>query len=179
MGAVRWIIDGNNVMGAGADGWWNDPPAAAARLAQQVAEWCRTHDHDVTLVFDGRPVGAVAAKAGGRLAIEFAPRAGRGAADDRIVELVEELFVDPDLLRRHLRQGTGGTTRSGSGGGRLGGLPAGSTGAVPLRPAAERGAPSAADARPSDPSLVAGCGVDPRPRPLTTAVGPSWADSGT
>ena len=26
---VRWIVDGNNVMGAGADGWWNDPVAAA------------------------------------------------------------------------------------------------------------------------------------------------------
>jgi predicted RNA-binding protein with PIN domain len=97
MGVVHWIVDGNNVMGAGADGWWNDPPAAAARLAQQVAEWCRTHDDDVTLVFDGRPVADVGAKAGGRLAVEFAPRPGRDAADDRIVELAEELFVDPEL----------------------------------------------------------------------------------
>ncbi len=96
-GAVRWVIDGNNVMGAGADGWWNDPAAAAARLAQQVAEWCRTHDDPVTVVFDGKTVEAVALKAGGNLGIEFAPRRKRDAADDRIVELVDELFVEPDL----------------------------------------------------------------------------------
>lgn len=95
--AVHWVIDGNNVMGAGADGWWNDPTGAAARLAQQVAEWCRTHGDPVTLVFDGAPSDAVAIKAGGNLAIEFAPRRKRDAADDRIVELVEELFVDPEL----------------------------------------------------------------------------------
>ncbi len=91
------MIDGNNVMGAGADGWWNDPPAAAGRLAQQVAEWCRSHDDPVTLVFDGAPVEAVALKAGGNLGIEFAPRRKRDAADDRIVELVDELYVEPDL----------------------------------------------------------------------------------
>jgi predicted RNA-binding protein with PIN domain len=94
---VRWVIDGNNVMGAAADGWWNDRPAAAARLAQQVAEWCRTHDDPVVLVFDGAPVESVAVKAGGNLRIEFAPRPRRDAADDRIVELVEELFVEPEL----------------------------------------------------------------------------------
>ena len=30
--SVWWVVDGNNVMGAGADGWWNDPVAAATRL---------------------------------------------------------------------------------------------------------------------------------------------------
>jgi hypothetical protein len=89
-----WVVDGNNVMGAGADGWWNDPPAAAARLAGSVAEWVRTHDDPVTLVFDGRPVPAVAEVAGGNLSIEFAPKPGRDAADHRIVELVEERFAD-------------------------------------------------------------------------------------
>jgi len=94
---MRWIVDGNNVMGAGADGWWNDPVAAATRLSQQVAEWCRTHDDDVILVFDGKSAEAVAEKAGGNLRIEFAPRPKRDAADDRIVELVNELFVDPAM----------------------------------------------------------------------------------
>ncbi len=95
---MQWIIDGNNVMGAGADGWWNDRAGASARLAQQVAQWCRTHDDDVILVFDGKAHDAVAAKAGGNLRIEFAPRPKRDAADDRIAELVEELFVQPDLV---------------------------------------------------------------------------------
>jgi hypothetical protein len=99
---MLWIIDGNNVMGAGAAGWWNDPAAAASRLTQQVALWCRvredTHPRDrMTLVFDGRPVRAVAELAGGTLSIEFAPVKKRDAADDLIVELVEGLFVEPDL----------------------------------------------------------------------------------
>ena len=92
---MRWIVDGSNVMGAGADGWWNDRPAAAARLTQVVAEWVRTHDDPVTLVFDGAPDPQVAALAGGLLRVEFAPRRGRDAADDRIVELVHAL--DPEL----------------------------------------------------------------------------------
>lgn len=96
---MRWIIDGNNVMGSAPDGWWNDPAAAAGRLTQNVAAWCRdredAHPHDLTtLVFDGRPLPAVAGLAGGTLSVEFAPAPGRDAADDRIVELVEDLFAD-------------------------------------------------------------------------------------
>ena len=88
-----WVVDGNNVMGAGADGWWNDPVAAATRLAQAVAEWASTHDDPVTLVFDGRPEPTVADRGGGNLTVDFARRPGRDAADDRIVELVD---ADPD-----------------------------------------------------------------------------------
>ena len=36
-------------------------------------------------------------QSGGNLTVEFAPRRGRDAADDRIVELVGELFTDPDI----------------------------------------------------------------------------------
>ncbi len=95
---TTWVVDGNNVMGAVVRGWWNDPPAAAARLAAAVARWCVEHpDDQVVLVFDGRPRGEVAAPAGGNLRIEFAPRPKRDAADDRIVELLDDLYVDPDL----------------------------------------------------------------------------------
>jgi predicted RNA-binding protein with PIN domain len=95
---VRWIVDGNNVMGAGADGWWNDPVAAAARLTQAIADWANSHDDPVTVVFDGRPEPAVADLAGGLLTVDFARRLGRDAADDRIVEVVEEVYgEEPDL----------------------------------------------------------------------------------
>ena len=95
---MRWIVDGNNVMGAGADGWWNDPVAAAVRLTQAVAEWARGHDDPVTLVYDGRPERRLSELAGGTLAVEFATRPGRNAADDRIVEIVEDAFAaEPDL----------------------------------------------------------------------------------
>lgn len=96
---MLWLVDGNNVMGAGADGWWNDPVAAATRLTQAIAEWTRTHDDAVTVVFDGRPEPGVAELAGGHLVVAFARRLGRDAADDRIVELVEDAYADePDLV---------------------------------------------------------------------------------
>lgn len=95
---MLWLVDGNNVMGAGADGWWNDPVGASVRLTQAIAEWIRTHDDAVTVVFDGRPEPRLSELAGGNLAVDFARRAGRDAADDRIVAVVEEAYgAEPDL----------------------------------------------------------------------------------
>jgi predicted RNA-binding protein with PIN domain len=86
-----WLIDGNNVFGSRPDGWWNDRQAAAQRFTQRVAEWSRTHDDPVIVVFD-RPISDDTVRlAGGNLRIEVARRRGRDAADDRIVELVMEL----------------------------------------------------------------------------------------
>jgi len=82
-----WLVDGNNVFGSRPDRWWNDPPAAKRRLAQHVAEWCRTHDDPVILVFDAPVAPDTHGLAGGNLTIEAATRRGRDAADDRIVEL--------------------------------------------------------------------------------------------
>lgn len=93
---MRWFVDGNNVMGSRPDGWWNDPAAAKARLTQTVAEWCRTHDDPVTLVFDRPVVPAAEELAGGNLTVEFAPRSGRDAADHHIVALVEAALTDDD-----------------------------------------------------------------------------------
>jgi predicted RNA-binding protein with PIN domain len=84
----QWFVDGNNVMGARPDGWWNDPAAAAHRLTQAVAEWCRTHDDTVTVVFDGSLEPRTAQLAGGNLEVTGTQRRGRDAADDHIVELV-------------------------------------------------------------------------------------------
>lgn len=99
---MHWIVDGNNVVGAGADGWWNDPVAASVRLTQTIAEWSRTHQDHITVVFDGAPQDRVAALAGGHMAVVFATRSGRDAADDRIVELVDDLIdrhgVDPEAV---------------------------------------------------------------------------------
>jgi predicted RNA-binding protein with PIN domain len=93
---VRWVIDGNNVFGSRPDGWWNDRPAAQRRFTQRVAEWCRTHDDDVTLVFDAPVDAGTATLAGGNLTVVEATRRGRDAADDEIVDLVVEL-VDDDV----------------------------------------------------------------------------------
>lgn len=95
---MRWIIDANNVVGSRPDGWWNDPAAAAARLVQAVAEWCRSAAagdvDEVVLVFDGRPDPRLADLAGGPLRVEFARRSGRDAADDRIVEMAHRAGDD-------------------------------------------------------------------------------------
>lgn len=93
-----WVVDGNNVMGAGADGWWNDRVGAAVRLTQAIASWCNEHDDEVVLVFDGAPEQRVSGLSGGNLQVGFATRSGRDAADDRIVEIVEQRFGDsPEL----------------------------------------------------------------------------------
>lgn len=84
---TRWLIDGNNVMGSRPDGWWNDREGAMARLTQTIAEWCRTHDDEVVVVFDGTERPAVSQLAGGNLVVRFADRSGRNAADDVIVDL--------------------------------------------------------------------------------------------
>lgn len=95
---MHWFVDGNNVMGAGADGWWNDPVAAAQRLARAVATWTNEHDDPVTLVFDGAPEPRLAQQAGGLLTIDFATRTGRDAADDRIVHLVDEAYASEPAI---------------------------------------------------------------------------------
>jgi hypothetical protein len=96
----HWLIDGNNVYGSRPDGWWNDRPAASGRFAQCIAEWCRSHDDDVTLVFDAPVPATTLGLAGGNLIIEEAPRRGRNAADDHIIELIEatEVPVSADDL---------------------------------------------------------------------------------
>lgn len=105
----RWIVDGNNVMGSRPDGWWNDREGAMERLAQQVAEWCWTHDDEVIVVFDGPEREAVVALAGGTLAIRFAGGAARrDGADDVIVDLTRpgDTVVTADRgLRRRLSAG--------------------------------------------------------------------------
>ncbi|MGI9610110.1 MAG: NYN domain-containing protein [Acidimicrobiia bacterium] len=82
---MRWIIDGNNVMGSRPDRWWNDRPGAMARLTQEIAKWCWTHDDSVLVVFDGKSIDEVVQLSGGNLEVRFAERAARDAADDVIV----------------------------------------------------------------------------------------------
>lgn len=87
---MRWLIDGNNVFGSRPDGWWNDRERAMTRFAQRVAEWCRTHDDDVVIVFDAPVSEATRLVVGGNLRIIEAPRRGRDAADDHLVELADD-----------------------------------------------------------------------------------------
>ena len=91
---MRWVVDGNNVFGSRPDGWWNDRPAAQRRFAQRVAEWCRTHDDEVVLVFDAPLAPATAELEGGNLRIRASRRRGRDAADHEIVDLLTTYEAD-------------------------------------------------------------------------------------
>ena len=87
------VVDGMNVIGARPDGWWRDRDGAARRLLRRL-QLAATHTDDpLTLVLDGPPAPGLAEGGHGRVDVQYARRAGRDAADDRIVELVA---ADPD-----------------------------------------------------------------------------------
>jgi predicted RNA-binding protein with PIN domain len=90
MTAVPLVVDGNNVMGAAADGWWRDRSGAARRLGERVRGYAAASGRPVTIVFDDA-VPDLPEGGHGPLTILYATRRGRDAADDRIVELLEAL----------------------------------------------------------------------------------------
>jgi nicotinic acid mononucleotide adenylyltransferase/predicted RNA-binding protein with PIN domain len=85
----RIIVDGNNVIGSRPDGWWRDREGAIRRLVEELrALALRTGDR-VAVVLDGRPLPGLPEGVHERVLVAYARRAGRDAADDRIVEEVE------------------------------------------------------------------------------------------
>jgi predicted RNA-binding protein with PIN domain len=94
-GRTRWLIDGNNVMGARPDGWWRDRAGAAARLADEVSAWQERTGNDVVLVFDGPDRRGLSRQSRPGFEVRFAERSGRNAADDVIARLAEEAISTP------------------------------------------------------------------------------------
>ena len=89
---MRVYVDGMNVIGARADGWWRDRAGAMARLAREVDALAAEGGDDWTVVFDGRPRRLDVEPR--YVTVEWSRRSGRNAADDRIVELVEAAGED-------------------------------------------------------------------------------------
>jgi predicted RNA-binding protein with PIN domain len=85
----RWLIDGMNVIGSKPTGWWRDRRGAMRQLVTDLEPLAA----DVTVVFDGAPFELESE----RVAVAFASRSGRNAADDDIVALVEA-DADPQSL---------------------------------------------------------------------------------
>jgi predicted RNA-binding protein with PIN domain len=83
---MRWLVDGNNVIGARPDGWWRDRDGAMARLVASLQAFADESGDPVAVVFDGheRDVGAAAAP---DVTVDFAP-GGRDAADHAIAKRV-------------------------------------------------------------------------------------------
>ena len=82
---AEWIVDGNNVMGSRPDGWWRDRHGAQRRLVARLETFAEARDEPVTVIFDGR---AHDAGGGLRVAVRFARRSGRDAADDDVAAVV-------------------------------------------------------------------------------------------
>lgn len=87
------VVDAMNVIGSRPDGWWRDRAAAACRLHGRLARLVATEDDAATLVLDGHPDAALPEGVHDCVAVVYARRSGRDAADDRIVQLVGS---DPD-----------------------------------------------------------------------------------
>ncbi len=85
---TRTVVDGMNVIGARADGWWRDRDGATRRLLRRLQHAAERSDDTLTLVLDGRPPADLAEGDHGGIDVRYARRRGRNAADDRIVELV-------------------------------------------------------------------------------------------
>ncbi len=84
----RLMVDGNNVVGSRPDGWWHDRPRAARRLVTELQGFAARTGCDLTVVFDGRPLPGLPEGPHDGIRVAYARRAGRDAADDRIVEEV-------------------------------------------------------------------------------------------
>jgi predicted RNA-binding protein with PIN domain len=87
------VVDGMNVIGSRPDGWWRDRAGAARRLHTRLAALADATDDGITLVLDGRPLADLPEGVHDDVAVAYARRGGRDAADDRIVEIVA---ADPD-----------------------------------------------------------------------------------
>lgn len=81
------IVDGNNVMGAAADGWWRDRAGAALRLFRRVAAYRAATGDEVVLALDV-PHPDLPAGDNEGVAVVYPDRRGRDAADDRILEVL-------------------------------------------------------------------------------------------
>jgi predicted RNA-binding protein with PIN domain len=92
---MRWLVDGNNTIGARPDGWWRDRTGAMARLVAGLDAFARATGEEVAVVFDGRERDVGQAGAAG-VAVAFAPGA-RNAADDAIAARVAA-DADPATL---------------------------------------------------------------------------------
>jgi hypothetical protein len=79
------VVDGNNVIGAIADGWWRDPPAAVRRLLARL----QCLGEPATLVLDVAQPDLPEGEHDG-IVVRYATRRGRDAADDLVRELVAE-----------------------------------------------------------------------------------------
>ena len=86
---VILVVDGNNVMGAAADGWWRDRRGAVRRLHRRLVAYRAATGDEVVLALDV-PQPDLPAGDNDGVEVAYPARRGRDAADDRIVELLAD-----------------------------------------------------------------------------------------
>ena len=84
------FVDGNNVMGSRADGWWRNRAEAAQRLVADIGVVACRRGGTWTIVFDG-PEPSSMSPAQECLSVIHAGHRRRDGADDCIVEMVAVL----------------------------------------------------------------------------------------
>jgi predicted RNA-binding protein with PIN domain len=73
------VVDGANVVGARADGWWKDRAGAARTLHEQLVTADLDPDiTDIVLVLEGEAKGGVRAGRDGHVLVVHAPQDGDG-----------------------------------------------------------------------------------------------------
>jgi predicted RNA-binding protein with PIN domain len=82
-----------NVIGSRPDGWWRDRDGAVRRLVGRLQRLAAAGRGPITLVADGRPLPDLLEGEHGGVTVLYA-WPGRNAADDRIVQLLEQC-ADP------------------------------------------------------------------------------------
>lgn len=87
------LVDGNNVIGSVPDGWWRDRPGAVRRLVARLQCFVAATGMPTQVVFDV-PQSDLAEGDHDGVRVHYATRRGRDAADDRILELLDEGLDD-------------------------------------------------------------------------------------
>jgi predicted RNA-binding protein with PIN domain len=87
---MRYFVDGMNVIGTRADGWWKDRDAAMARLVDRLERFAAETGDDITVVFERKPNPPLKSPV---IEVAHAPKAGPNSADDEIVRRVR---ADPN-----------------------------------------------------------------------------------
>ena len=80
------LVDGMNVIGSVPNGWWRDRDRAVRNLVDALV----VLEEPLTVVFDGAPVPGLVEGTVGHVTVLYAKRGGADAADDRIIELLDE-----------------------------------------------------------------------------------------
>ena len=83
------VVDGNNVVGARPDGWWRDRRGACRRLLARLQCYRSRTGGQIVLFFDV-PQSDLPEGDHDGVIVRYAKRGGRDAADERILEFLDE-----------------------------------------------------------------------------------------